>query len=85
LILVVKLSQLTLEKYINQLLNYCIMRPKKILSATAKSLQFTEVKKVSTSARINELINLLNLDREIYKFRAMLRQADRIQRNKNLS
>lgn len=60
------------------------LRHKKILTATATGLKFTEVKKVSTEARINELINLLNLDRQIYKFQSLLRQADRLERNKNL-
>ena len=58
---------------------------KKVLSATATGLQFAEEKKFSTNTRINQILNLLQIDEQVHKFRAIMQEAERRQRNINLS
>jgi len=58
---------------------------KKVLSATATGLQFAEEKKFSPNSRINQILNLLQIDEQVHKFRAIMKEAERRQRNTNLS
>lgn len=59
-----------------------IKRPVKVLTATADTINFESARRLSTEARTRQLLALLNLDAEIYKFQAAMRTADRLQRNK---
>ena len=52
----------------------------KVLTASAQGLTFHEARKVNTKRRINELLTLLNIDKEIHKFKMILAEADRMQR-----
>jgi len=59
-----------------------IKRPVKVLTATADGINYASERKISTEARTRQLLALLNLDAEIYKFQSAMRTADRLQRNK---
>lgn len=52
----------------------------KVLTANAQALTFHEPRKVNTKRRIDELLTLLNIDKEIHKFKMILAEADRMQR-----
>ena len=58
---------------------------KKVLSATATGIQFAEEKKFSPNARINQILNLLEIDKQVHKFKSIMKEAQRRQRNPNLS
>jgi hypothetical protein len=59
------------------------MKAKKILSATSKNLSFTGDKKISTQARINQLLALLEIDKQLHQFKQIMIKADRLQKNKH--
>jgi len=59
------------------------LQPKKILSASLTGLQFNESKKVSTQARVDQLLILLEIDKSIHGFKQCLQKFDRLQRNKH--
>ena len=59
------------------------IQPKKVVTATANQLQFIDGKKVSTQARINQLLLHLEIDKSIHGFKQCLQKFDRLQRNKN--
>jgi len=56
--------------------------PKKVVTASATGLNFAE-KKVSTQARINQLLLQLEIDKSIHGFKKCLQNFDRLQRNKH--
>lgn len=59
------------------------LKTRKILSATATKLNFTGGKKISTQARINELLTLLQIDKQLHQFKQIMRKADQLQKNKH--
>ncbi len=59
------------------------MKAQKILSATSKNLSFTGDKKISTQARINQLLALLDIDKQLHQFKQIMIKADRLQKNKH--
>lgn len=59
-----------------------INKPVKVLTATADNINFASERKLSTEARTRQLLALLNLDTQIFKFQSAMRSADRLQRNK---
>lgn len=56
---------------------------KKVLSANAETLQYTDKRK-STDARIKELLNALNMDVKEYKEKSNFRMYSRMLNNKTL-
>ena len=56
--------------------------PKKVVTANANGLNFAE-KKVSTQARINQLLLQLEIDKSIHGFKQCLQKFERLQRNKH--
>lgn len=59
------------------------LQPKKVLSASLTGLQFNESKKVSTQARIDQILLLLAIDKQIHGFKQCLQKFDRLERNNN--
>jgi hypothetical protein len=59
------------------------LAPKKVVTATANQLQFIEGKKISTKARVDQLLILLEIDKSIHGFKQCLQKFDRLQRNKH--
>lgn len=55
----------------------------KVLTASAQGLTFHEPRKINASRRIDELLTLLNIDKELHRFKTILATAERMQRNKN--
>lgn len=58
------------------------IQPKKVVTATATGLNFDD-KKISTQARINQLLLQLEIDKSIHGFKQCLQKFDRLQRNKH--
>ena len=58
------------------------IQPKKVVTATATGLNFAD-KKVSTQARINQLLLQLEIDKSIHGFKQCLQKFERLQRNKH--
>lgn len=59
------------------------LQPKKVLSASLTGLQFNESKKVSTQARIDQLLLQLEIEKSIHGFKQCLQNFERLQRNKH--
>lgn len=55
-----------------------IKTPIKIASVSSHSVTFHGNKRISTQARINQLLTLLNIDRDIHKFQTAIREAERM-------
>ena len=55
-----------------------IKTPVKIATVRADSVTFHGEKKISTQARINQLLTLLNIDKDIHKFQTAIREANRL-------
>jgi hypothetical protein len=55
-----------------------IKTPVKIATVSSQSVTFHGNKKISTQARINQLLTLLNIDRDIHKFQTAIREAERM-------
>ena len=59
------------------------LAPKKVVTANENTLQFIEGKKISTQARINQLLLQLEIDKSIHGFKQCLQKFERLQRNNN--
>jgi len=55
-----------------------IKTPVKIATVRADSVTFHGEKRISTQARINQLLTLLDIDKQVHKFQTAIREANRL-------